>query len=69
MYITWTPRMERHPQPAPEVQLAPKQPANSLPPLEILKEIMLRALTPFPDARAALCRALIEFDKLGSPWE
>jgi hypothetical protein len=30
--------------------------------LEILKEVLLAALAPFPEAREAVCLALLDFD-------
>lgn len=64
MYIPWTPRMQRHPQPAPALAQKPEK----TPPFDVLAQIILRAIEPFPEARLALVNALVEFRNLGATW-
>jgi hypothetical protein len=57
LYKPWTPRNPlRKTQPAPEVEKVSGRA------LEILKEVLLATLAPFPEAREALCLAFLEFD-------
>jgi hypothetical protein len=57
LYKPWTPRcILRETEPKPAVERVKGRA------LEILKEVLLVALAPFPEAREALCLAFLEFD-------
>jgi hypothetical protein len=57
MHIRWTPRSELREQ-KPEVRL------STTPDLiKLLKDLLVRTLAPFPEAREALCLALVDFDR------
>jgi hypothetical protein len=57
LYKPWTPRsILRETEPKPVVERVKGRA------LEILKEVLLVALGPFPEAREALCLAFLEFD-------
>jgi hypothetical protein len=57
LYKPWTPRCPlRETEPKPVVERVKGRA------LEILKEVLLVALAPFPEAREALCLAFLEFD-------
>jgi hypothetical protein len=59
MHIPWT-RATKLRIKAPEVH--PKSTPDKNP-FEILKNVLVKALAPFPDAREVLCLALVEFDR------
>ena len=57
LYKPWTPRsILRETEPKPVVEQLKGRA------IEILKEVLLAALAPFPEAREALCLALLDFD-------
>jgi hypothetical protein len=56
-YKPWTPRsILRETEPKAAVERVKGRP------LEILRDVLLAALAPFPEAREALCLAFLEFD-------
>jgi hypothetical protein len=57
LYKPWTPRsILRETEPEPAVERVKGRA------LEILKQVLVAALAPFPEAREALCAALLDFD-------
>jgi hypothetical protein len=57
LYKPWTPRsIPRETEPKPTVERVKGRA------LEILKQVLVAALAPFPEAREALCAALLAFD-------
>jgi hypothetical protein len=56
-YKPWTPRS-----PLRESETKPAVERISGRAVEILKQVLIAALAPFPEAREALCSALLDFD-------